>query len=73
MSSKTEEGHISYVDRVLRLSRGAGVTFRLPKCQFFRTTVEYLGHEINPSRIGVMDARTRALREAHLATTRTQV
>ena len=73
MYSKTEEEHIGHVDHVLRLLREAGVTLRLRKCRFFRTTVEYLGHEIKPGRLGVMDAHTRALREAHFPTTRTQV
>jgi len=71
--SKTEEEHIGHVDHVLRLLREAGGTLRLPKCRFFRTTVEYLGHEIKPGRLGVMDAHTRALREAHFPSTRTQV
>jgi len=70
---KTEEEHVGHVDDVLRLLRGAGVTLRLPKCRFFRRTVELLGHEIKPGRLGVMDARTRALRAAHFLTTRTQV
>jgi len=71
--SKTEEEHVRPVDRVLRLLRDAGVTLRLPKCRFFRKTVKYLGHEIKRGRLGVMDAHTRALREAHFPTTRTQV
>jgi len=71
--SKTEEEHIGHVDHVLRLLREAGVTLRLPKCRIFHTTVENLGHEIEPVRLGGMDAHTRALREAHLSTTRTQV
>jgi len=71
--SKTEEEHIGHVDHVLRQLREAGVTLRLPKSRFFRTTVEYLGHEIKPGRLGVMDAHTRALREAHFPATRTQI
>jgi len=71
--SKTEEEHIGHVDHVLRLLREVGVTLRLPKCRFFRTIVECLGHEIKPGRLGVMDAHTRALREAHFPTTRMQV
>jgi len=71
--SKTEEEHVGHVDRVLRLLRDAGVTLRLPKCRIFRKTVEYLGHEIKPGRLEVMDAHTRALREAPFPTTRTQV
>jgi len=46
--SKTEEEHVGHVDRVPRLLRDAEVTLRLPKCRFFRQTVKYLGHEINP-------------------------
>jgi len=71
--SKTEEEHVGHVDRVLRLLLGAGVTLRMPKCRFLRKTVEYLGHEIKPGRLGVMNAHMRALREAHFPTTRTQV
>jgi len=71
--SKTEEEHVGHVDRVMRLLRDAGVTLRLPKCRFFRKAVEYLGHEIKQGRLGVMDAHTRALREARFPTTRTQV
>jgi len=65
--------HVGHVDRVLRLLRGAGMTLRLLKCRFFQKTVEYLGHEIKPGRLGVMDAHTRALRKAHFPTTRKQV
>jgi len=71
--SKTEEEYVSHFDRVLRLLRDAGVTLRLPKCRFFRKTVENLRHEIKPGRLGVMDAHTSALREARFPTTRTQV
>jgi len=71
--STTEEEHIGHVAHVLRLLREAGVTLRLPKCRSFRTTVQYLGHEIKPGRLGVMDAQTRAPRETHFPTTRTQV
>jgi len=71
--SKTEEEHNGHVDHVLCLLRQAEVALRLPKCRFFRTTVEYLGHEIKPGRLGLMDAHTRALREARFPTTRTQV
>jgi len=70
---RTEEEHVGHVDRVLRQLRDAGVTLRLPKCQFFRKPVEYRGDEIKPGRLGVMDAHTRALLEAQLLTTRTQV
>jgi len=34
----------------------------LHKCRIFRKTVGYLGHEIKPGRLELMDAHTRALR-----------
>jgi len=72
VSSKTEDQHIAHVDHVLRLLLDAGVTLRPRKCRCFRPTVEYLGHEIKPGRLGVMVALTRALRKAHFFPTRTQ-
>lgn len=71
--SKTKEEHVGHVNLVLGLLRAAGVTLRLPKCRFFRKTVEYLGHEIKPGRLAVLDAHTKDLREAAFPTTRTQV
>jgi len=61
------------LDDVLGLLLAAGVTLKLPKCRFCRTTVEYIGHEITPGRLGVLQAHTKALREAAFPTTRTQV
>ena len=72
VNCKTEQEHVGHVDRVLRLLRDAGVTFRPPKCRFFHQTVKNLGHEIKPGRLGERDAHTRALREARFPTTRTQ-
>jgi len=71
--SKTQEEHVQHLDAVLGLFRVAGVTLILLKCRFFRTTVEYLGHEITPGRLGVLQAHTKALWEAAFPTTRTQV
>jgi len=61
------------MDDILGLLRAAGVTLKFPKCRFSRTSVEYLGHEITPGRLGVLLAHTKALREAAFPTTRTQV
>jgi len=71
--SKTQEVHFQHLDDILGLLRAAGVTLKLPKCRFSRTPVEYLGHEITPGRLGVLQAQTKALREAAFPTTRTQV
>jgi len=69
----TQEEHDQHLDDVLGLLRAAGVTLKLLKCRFFRTTVEYLGHVITPGRLGVLQAHTKALREAVFSTTLTQV
>ena len=37
---KTQEEHVQHLDDVLGLLRAAGVTLKLPKCRFFRTTDE---------------------------------
>ena len=58
--SKTHEEHIQHLDDVLGLLRAAGGTLKLRKCRFFRTTVKYLGHEITPGRLGVLQAHTKA-------------
>ena len=71
--SKTVEENVGHFDRDLRLLHDERVTHRLPNCRFFRRTVEYLGHEIKPGRLGVMHAHTRAVRAAHLPAVRTQV
>jgi len=71
--SKTQREHVQHLDDILGLLRAAEVTLQLPKRRFFRTTVENVGHEITPGRLGVLQAHTKALREAALPTTRTQV
>jgi len=71
--SKTPEAHVQRLDEVLGLLRAAGVTLKLLKCRFFRTTVENLVHEITLGRFGVLQAHSKALREAAFPTTRTQV
>jgi len=71
--SKTQEEHVQHLDDILGLLRAARVTLKLPKCRFFRATVEYLGHEITPGRLGVLQAHTKSIREAAFPTTRTQV
>lgn len=40
---------------------------------FFKHTVRYLGHKITPSKLGVLEANTRLLRDALFARTQTQL
>ena len=49
-SDKLEE-HFENLDSVLHFLRDAGLTLKLPKCNFFKTSVEYLGHIVTTGRI----------------------
>ena len=63
--SRNEEDHIRHVREVLTALRDAGVTLKLRKCEFFTTSVKYLGHIIRPGRLEIDLARTAALKQAH--------
>lgn len=61
------------MDEVVTLLHNAGVTLKLRKCAFFKTTVEYLGHEITPGHLGILEANTRGLRDVTHPETKTQL
>ncbi len=51
--SHTLGDHIEHVDAVLTALRGAGVSLKLRKCQFFTDRIRYLGHIIRPGTLEV--------------------
>ena len=71
--SRTVDEHEEHVRAVLRLLQSAGVTLKLKKCEFFSTSVRYLGHEIRPGELRVLDATTAAVQELHPPKTVTQL
>jgi len=71
--SKEEEEHIRHVDHVLTVLRQAGVTLKLRKSEFFRKSVNYLGHTIRPGRLEILESGTEALREAKFPKNQTQL
>lgn len=71
--SRNMKDHVKHVDEVLGLLQQAEVTLRLRKCAFFQRTVEYLGHQITPGKLGVSEGNTRALRDADFPRTQTQL
>jgi len=71
--SETEEKHISHVDNVLQILHQAGVTLKLKKSEFFRKSVDYLGHRLRPGKLAILDSGTEALREAQYPRNQTQL
>ena len=48
----TPKNHVKALDEALTHLGWAGVTLKAKKCQFFQTSVEYLGHIISPGKMG---------------------
>ncbi len=67
------EEHISHVDAVLTLLERAGVSLKLSKCQFFKSSVDYLGHVVHPGKLSLATKNTQALREAKHPHTQTEL
>jgi hypothetical protein len=45
--SKTPEEHVKHVETVLNIIKEHGFFLKLSKCEFFQTSITYLGHLIN--------------------------
>ena len=71
--SKDVESHFSHVERVLSALRSAGVTLKLAKCDWFTSTVKYLGHVIQPGTLGIDPVATKALRNLEHPRTQTEL
>ena len=71
--SKNRDEHIQHVREVLTSLRDAGVSLKLRKCEFFKSSVRYLGHVIRPGRLEVDLARVAALKEAKEPRTQTEL
>jgi hypothetical protein len=51
--------------------RRPGYLFKLSECQFFKDTVNYLGHDRRTGRLGVAKKNTEALKSARMPCTQT--
>ncbi len=71
--SPSVEEHISHVDAVLTLLERAGVSFKLSTCQFFKSSVDYLGHGVHPGKLSLATKNTQAHREAKYPHTQTEL
>ena len=59
--SKTLEEHVSHVSTTLERLRTAKLYGRLHKCDFFKSTVEYLGFEISSNGITSSEEKVKAI------------
>ena len=53
--------HFKHVEDILRALHKAGVSLKLAKCDFFTSTVKYLGHIIKPGKLEIDNTATAAL------------
>lgn len=70
--SSKNDNHFQHMDDAQTLLRNARLTLRLKKCTFFEKEFEYLGHRTTPGRLGFLDAKTCALRDAPYPSTQSQ-
>jgi len=71
--SDTPESHVKALGESLTRLGRAGVTLKAKKCQFFQTSVEYLGHIISPGEMRVHKKNLEALAKVGHPRTKTQL
>ncbi len=59
--SDTMQEHQIHLQIVFKQLKSHGLRLHLGKCKFFQKTVEYLGHVIYPSGLGVQQAKVEAI------------
>ncbi len=63
--SKFFEDHLRHVEEILYVLRGDGLSVKLWKCNFFKESVDYLGHVIRPGKLQVASQNTELSLNAH--------
>ena len=69
--SKTFEGHLEHVDRLLQRIIQTGLKLRMDKCQFLRREVTHLGHTISAEGVSCEAGKVEAVRNWPVPTTTT--
>ena len=64
LSSATESEHLELIDEVLDRLEKAGLRARKEKCQFFVSSVTYLGHKIDAEGLHPLPDKVQAIKEA---------
>jgi RNase H-like domain found in reverse transcriptase/Reverse transcriptase (RNA-dependent DNA polymerase) len=71
--SKSFEEHMGHLRVVFQKLEISGATHKFSKCQFFRKSVDYLGHHLLPHKLQVLRRNVEAIERAMEPTTKTQV
>ncbi|GBG59999.1 hypothetical protein CBR_g329 [Chara braunii] len=71
--SSSYEGHVQHIEWALHALRDAGFKVALEKCQFFLTTISFLGHVVTDKGLQPKPQKVAAVRDAPVPTTITQV
>ncbi|GBG63296.1 hypothetical protein CBR_g37382 [Chara braunii] len=73
VSSSSYEGHVQHIEWALHALRDAGFKVALEKCQFFLTTISFLGHVVTDKVLQPEPQKVAAVRNASVPTTIKQV
>ncbi|GBG76212.1 hypothetical protein CBR_g21961 [Chara braunii] len=71
--SSSYEGHVQHIEWALHALRDAGFKVALEKCQFFLTTISFLGHVVTDKGLQSEPQKVATVRDAPVPTTITQV
>ena len=71
--SRSFDDHLSHVVEILDTLASNGLTLKLRKCHFFKSSVDYLGHVIRPGYLEVAEKNTEAVRKAVYPRTQTEL
>ncbi|GBG88618.1 hypothetical protein CBR_g48148 [Chara braunii] len=71
--SSSYEGHVQHIEWALHALRDAGFKVALEKCQFFLTTISFLGHVVTDKGLQPEPQKVAAVTDAPIPTTITQV
>lgn len=64
VASSTADEHLRQLEKVFSTMQKYGLRLRESKCQFFQTSVEYLGYHIDREGIRPLDEKLKAIKEA---------
>ena len=67
--SSDMEGHLSRLEEVLAAHRKAGIKLKASKCQLFVQKVTYLGHELTPEGVGMVEEYVQRVMDWPVPTT----
>lgn len=69
IASENEETHLKHLQQVIETLRANNLTINLPKCKFFASSVEFLGHTVSAKGITPLESKITAISNAPKPTT----